>query len=123
YEYTPDYHVHDLLAKASYSTHPLGRPIIGGEKQIQAFSRDMLIDYMDAYYIPQNMVISIAGNVDADFIQTVENYFSPLPSKDVTVTREKPAFETNLIRRTKETEQAHVCFGYQGLSVGDPLMS
>src|SRR5690606_6719858 len=32
---------------------------------------------------------------------------------------EKPAFLANRIERNKDTEQAHFCLGYNGLSLGD----
>src|SRR5690625_488617 len=88
YEDAPDDHVHDLLAKASFSSHPLGKPIIGGEKQIQSFTKEMLIDYMDTYYRPNNIVVSIAGNVEPSFIHTIEQFFSPLQQKNCKFTRE-----------------------------------
>src|SRR5690625_3927575 len=73
YEDTPDDHVHDLLATASFGNHPLGRPIIGTEKQIKSFTRKTLIDYMKEFYTPKNIVVSVAGNVEHDFIYKVES--------------------------------------------------
>src|SRR5690625_1845221 len=119
YEDTPDDHVHDLLAKASFGEHPLGRPIIGTDKQIKTFTKQALIDYMDTFYIPQNIVISVAGNVHSDFIQTIEDFFTTLPVSNKTISKEAPTFQANTLIKNKETEQAHLCVAYPGLAISD----
>lgn len=122
YEDTPDDHVHDLLAEASFGDHPLGRSIIGTNKQIQSFTKQTLIDYMDTYYTPNNIVVSIAGNVEPTFVHQVETFFSPLhrSNLDVPREREKPIFIANTITKNKEAEQAHLCLGFPGLAINDP---
>jgi len=49
----------------SYQKHPYGRPIIGYEKTISAFNREMILKYMDKWYTPQNMVVVAVGDFDA----------------------------------------------------------
>jgi len=39
YDDMPDDHVHDLLARAAFGKHALGRPIIGTEKELLSFSK------------------------------------------------------------------------------------
>ena len=63
YEDTPDDIVHDLLSKASYGSHSLGYPILGTEETLAEFDGDSLRKYMNEYYTPDRVVISIAGNV------------------------------------------------------------
>jgi predicted Zn-dependent peptidase len=118
YEDTPDDIVHDLLSKAVYKDHPLGYPILGTEKTLQTFTGETLKQYMANTYTPENVVISVAGNISESFIKEVETYFGSYQGK-VTKTPEKtPIFYTNQISRKKETEQAHLCIGYKGLKVG-----
>lgn len=116
---TPDDIVHDLLARASFGDHPLGYPILGTEEHIKAFSPDTLRNYIKERYTPENIVISIAGNVDESFISKIDGYFGTYQS--VTSRNEiiKPAFLADSIERNKDTEQAHLCLGYNGLPVGD----
>ena len=45
-------------------THPLGYPILGTEETLETFTGDTLKQYMHNHYTPENVVISIAGNVD-----------------------------------------------------------
>lgn len=118
YEDTPDDIVHDLLSKAIYGNHPLGYPILGTEETLHSFTPDTLRDYMKKYYTPDNVVISIAGNIDESFIQEVEKYFGSYTTGYQKNTYKAPVFQSGKLARKKETEQAHLCIGYNGLKVG-----
>ncbi|WP_047981223.1 M16 family metallopeptidase [Ornithinibacillus contaminans] len=118
YEDTPDDIVHDLLARASYGEHPLGYPILGTEAHLNSFQPQTLKDYIQAYYTPENVVVSVAGNVESDFITKIDSYFGSYESKVQRPLLDKPIFLGNTIERHKETEQAHLCIGYNGLPIG-----
>lgn len=117
YEDAPDDIVHDLLEKASFGDHALGYPIIGSEKQLKTFNRHSLEKYIEERYTPDNVVISVAGNVDEAFVKTIEANFGNYQGIVKNSEEEQPIFLANTINRTKATEQAHFCLGYQGLSV------
>lgn len=119
YEDTPDDIVHDLLARASYGDHPLGYPILGTEKQLKTFNPDTLRNYIKERYIPENVVVSVAGNVDKSFIDDIDGYFGTFTSDFEREAVIKPVFFTDSIERNKDTEQAHLCMGYHGLPLGD----
>ncbi|WP_099362974.1 M16 family metallopeptidase [Fredinandcohnia onubensis] len=119
YEDTPDDIVHDLLSKATYENHPLGYPILGTEETLETFNGDKLRQYMNAMYTPENVVVSIAGNIDENFISEVESYFGSYSGDQTKYELQKPSFHTNKITRKKETEQAHLCLGFNGLQIGD----
>lgn len=118
YEDTPDDIVHDLLSKAIYETHALGYPILGTEKTLATFTGETLKEYMHNTYTPENVVVSIAGNITDAFIADVEKYFGSYEGGSHEKAEEKPLFHTNRIARKKETEQAHLCIGFEGLQVG-----
>jgi predicted Zn-dependent peptidase len=118
YEDTPDDIVHDLLGKAIYENHPLGYPILGTEETLETFKGDTLREYMHETYTPENVVISIAGNISDSFIQEVEKLFGSYEAGKQERNQEKPVFHSNRVSRKKETEQAHLCLGYEGLPVG-----
>ncbi|MDE5412916.1 M16 family metallopeptidase [Alkalihalobacterium chitinilyticum] len=115
---TPDDIVHDLLSKASFGEHPLGLPILGTVDTLTSFDADLLRDYMRRYYTAENVVVSIAGNVDEKLIDKIKETFSSVQKSDGTGNVEKPTFLAEHIARKKETEQAHICIGYQGLQIG-----
>ncbi|KPB04410.1 M16 family metallopeptidase [Bacillus sp. CHD6a] len=119
YEDAPDDIVHDVLARASYGNHPLGYPILGTEETLSAFNGDTLREYMKETYTPDNVVISVAGNIDESFVKEIENLFGSYETGHSKREYEKPSFETGRIAKKKTTEQAHLCIGYDGLQIGD----
>ncbi|MDP4172148.1 MAG: pitrilysin family protein [Bacillota bacterium] len=118
YDDTPDDIVHDLLSKAVYENHPLGFPILGTEETLAEFTGEKLQQYISERYTPENVVISIAGNVQETFIHEVEKYFGSYEGTTKRSLENKPFFHANRLTRKKETEQAHLCLGYEGLQVG-----
>ena len=119
YEDTPDDIVHDLLSKAVYENHPLGYPILGTENTLETFNSDTLKKYVHDMYTPDKVVVSIAGNVDEKLIKEVESYFGSYQGGEDRLELVKPAFHENRITRKKDTEQAHLCLGYNGLEIGN----
>lgn len=118
YEDTPDDIVHDLLSKATYGDHPLGYPILGTEETLREFESDTLREYMDQYYTPENVVISIAGNISESFISEVEKLFGSFETSQKGSEIAAPSFMDQKLARKKDTEQAHLCIGFDGLQVG-----
>src|SRR3954447_4619451 len=118
YEDTPDDIVHDLLSKAIYENHSLGYPILGTEEILATFTGNTLKEYVHNMYTPDRVVISIAGNIDETFIKEVEKIFGSYEGGQRKTDEEKPTFHMNQIARKKDTEQAHLCLGYEGLQVG-----
>ncbi|RYM07139.1 insulinase family protein [Sporolactobacillus sp. THM7-7] len=122
YEDSPDDLVHDLLSAASFAHHPLGYPILGTKKTLADFGPDDLKKHMHTHYTPDNIVVSVAGRVNEDFIQTVEDIFMDYKVPEAEERQPAPSFSPGKIARKKETEQAHVCFGFEGVPSSDEAM-
>ena len=76
-EDTPEDLCLDLLAKSYYGNKGLGQTILGPAKNIKRFTAEDIKNYMDKYYTADNVVISIAGNVDVDAVSDcVEKLFA-----------------------------------------------
>jgi predicted Zn-dependent peptidase len=118
YEDTPDDIVHDLLSKAIYENHSLGYPILGTEETLSTFTSNTLKEYMHNMYTPEHVVVSVAGNISDAFIKEVEKLFGSYEGGKREIVESKPQFHMNQITRKKETEQAHLCIGFEGLKVG-----
>ncbi|MBS4172566.1 pitrilysin family protein [Bacillus sp. FJAT-49736] len=118
YEDTPDDIVHDLLSKAVYENHPLGYPILGTEETLETFNSDTLHQYMHDMYTPDRVVISVAGNVNEEFIKKIESLFGSYTGGNDSRNELVPIFHAGQMVKKKETEQAHLCIGYEGLPVG-----
>ncbi|MCT2534573.1 insulinase family protein [Aquibacillus koreensis] len=118
-EDTPDDIVHDLLSKASFGSHPLGYPILGTEATLASFEPEDLRAYMEKNYGPDNIVISVAGNVNESFFNDIDRLFGSYTTSQSLDPYNAPAFIAEHVSRKKETEQAHLCLGYNGFSIED----
>jgi predicted Zn-dependent peptidase len=118
YEDTPDDIVHDLLSKAVYEEHSLGYPILGTEESLSTFNKKKLKQYMHDMYTPDQVVVSIAGNVEESFIKEVEKLFGSYEGGKGPEEKSQPSFHFNKLARKKDTEQAHLCLGFDGFQIG-----
>lgn len=120
YEDTPDDLVHDLIARATYSKHPLGYSILGTEDVLRSLKRDDLLSYIDAHYLPSNTVVTVAGNFDDNLIEEIKKRFSGFSRQGKLPPLSEPEFAANVIAHNKATEQAHLCLSLPGFKVGHP---
>jgi len=67
--------------KRAYSVHPYNWMPIGSVQYIDQATLGEFIEFHDTYYVPQNAVLVIAGDIDqAKTKALVEKYFSGIPS-------------------------------------------
>src|SRR6266481_620029 len=65
-----------FLAEA-FAAHPYHRPTIGYISDLNSFSATDAQHFFDTYYIPSNMVVAVAGDIDpAQAMAVIEKYFS-----------------------------------------------
>ena len=64
-ENNPDRQLWAQFMKTAYQVHPIRHPIIGYEDVFVRISRDQLYDYYKSRYTPQNMVVTVVGDVNA----------------------------------------------------------
>ncbi|MDK2984960.1 MAG: hypothetical protein PWQ96_602 [Clostridia bacterium] len=120
YEDTPDESIHDLFTEVVWNNHPLGKPILGSYDTINNFSRKGIVNYFKDNYIPENIVLSISGNIDHDrIIKKVENMFVNNDGKRTQINSDCPEFNGAFVYKSKELEQTHFCLGVEGLSQMD----
>ncbi|MEW9697669.1 M16 family metallopeptidase [Paenibacillus sp. SI8] len=117
YEDTPDDLVHDLVAKAAYGKHALGYTILGTQDNLSAMKPDDLRSYMKQFYNTENIVLSIAGNIDDGVKELIENHFGSFVQSGVETDYDAPDFLGDLIFHAKKTEQNHICLSLPGLSL------
>ncbi len=111
-EDTPDDLVHELFTQHFWEGHPLGRPILGSPETVESFTADSLRRYFSNAYIAPNIVISAAGNLEhATVRDLVTRAFKDLPAAGESMGEAPPRVVPQVITRTKELEQSHVCLG------------
>lgn len=116
YEDTPDEQVHDIFAQTLWQNHPLGRPIIGTSDVIASLNRDIIRQFYEDRYIPSNIIVAVAGNVDHQkVVEKIESVLGHLKPKKSTRHLEAPVPHNTVTFRKKDTEQVHICTGAAGL--------
>ncbi|HEY3672422.1 MAG TPA: pitrilysin family protein [Acidimicrobiia bacterium] len=119
---TPDDLVHDVFAGALFPEHPLGREISGSQDTISAVTRDQIAEYHAAHYVPSNVVVAVAGNVDHD--EVVSRLNAAVPATDALRPARLNGAEhgtpEKFARVDRPLEQAHVVLGNRALRRDDP---
>ncbi|MBL9201125.1 MAG: insulinase family protein, partial [Opitutaceae bacterium] len=76
----PDNRLWDALFSTAFREHPYRQPIIGHRDVFSAVTRDDLVGYYRARYVPNNLVVVVVGDVDPAAVRAdVEKQFGPAP--------------------------------------------
>lgn len=108
---TPEELVFFDLDALMWLPHPLGRDVAGSPESVGGISRDDMLQYLAQHYHADNLVVSVAGFVQAqDIVSQIAEKFSPvLPAPRENFTRFGLAQSNARVKvRFKKTEQAHV---------------
>jgi predicted Zn-dependent peptidase len=124
YEDAPQELVHDLISEAVFGDHPLGRPVIGTADVLSTIPRESIQRYHSEMYVPGNIVLAAAGNVDHD--QLVDLVSRGLERRGQ-LGASRPNVRPPLVQapppqlrfQRKDTEQYHVCLAAPGISRSD----
>ncbi|RHW39595.1 insulinase family protein [Lysinibacillus yapensis] len=124
-EDAPDDDVHEQLWQVMYPTDALGLPILGTNTTLPTFTGDTIRRYMEKHYSPENIVISIAGNITKQLLLHIEKLFGGYERSDYAVksTLSYPEFHSGKIVKQREVEQSHLAISYPGIGVKDPKLS
>ncbi len=68
-EESPEELAYDLYFEQIYGTHGLGKPILGSESSVKSMTRKKLVDYFRQRYRPDQLVISVAGDVSHESVK------------------------------------------------------
>ncbi|MEX2621413.1 MAG: pitrilysin family protein [Egibacteraceae bacterium] len=120
---TPDDLVHSVFSAAHFGEHPLGREVLGSEATITAMRREQVNRYYRRQYVPTNLVVAVAGNVEHDrVVEQVADALEGARDGGAATTRRvwpETAAQPRTAVTHKATEQAHLVLGGTGLRRGD----
>ena len=119
--------VHDLYAETYYGDTTLGRPILGTIKSIKEMSRSSVFNYYKKKYLPQDLVVAVAGNIKHKRVVAMveealsrDNFLNVKGAPQIrpnTPVKTKPMQSVGLL--TRKTEQAHMFYGMEGVARSD----
>jgi predicted Zn-dependent peptidase len=111
-EDTPDDLVHELFTQYFWEGHPLGRPILGSRETVEGLTRDALRGYFAGAYVGSNIVIAAAGNIEHAVVRDlIQAAFAGIAPEGESLNGTPPVVVNQVITRTKELEQSHICLG------------
>jgi predicted Zn-dependent peptidase len=120
YDDNPDDLIHDLFVRTMWRDSDLAEPTIGYAETVSALTRDDLLAHVQQRYRPNAVVVAAAGNVEHEHIvELVSRAFEGYTGASQAIVPEQPKLTPALSVRHKDTEQAYVVLGAQGLSVRD----
>ena len=119
--------VHDLFSDTYYGDTPIGRPILGTIDSINGMSRNTVFNYYKKKYLPQDLVVAVAGNIKHKrVVAMVEEALSrdnfldvlaaPVVRPNIPVKNSK---QQSVGLMYKKSEQAHMFYGMEGVARAD----
>tara|TARA_R110002020_G_scaffold63170_2_gene168749 strand:- start:120731 stop:122053 length:1323 start_codon:yes stop_codon:yes gene_type:complete len=90
YDNSPYGQILPVVGKNLFEKHPYKDPNIGYMDDLDAATLDDVVAYNKKYYVPNNAVLVVAGDIDINTTKKmVEDYFGPIP-KGTEVSRNYP---------------------------------
>lgn len=121
--------IHDLYMQTYYGDTQLGRSVLGTVQSIKEMSRSAVFNYYKKRYLPQDIVVAVAGNIShKKVVKLVEEALSKdgfldRPGAEPTM-RRAPTVRTPGVGTVgvieRKSEQAHILMGVEGVERNDP---
>jgi zinc protease len=93
-ENEPYFQLGEAVQNAAFRVHPYHHEIIGDLSDLKSMSRDDLYDHYQAFYRPNNSVISMAGDFNSkEMLALIRDHFEQIPDgpKPARIFRPEPA--------------------------------
>ncbi len=113
-----------FFQKTFFRQHPYRFAPVGQKSSVSALTREDLVETFRTYYVPNNMVLAIFGDIDGREIEVlVKKHFAKLKPKEVIfpdVPQEPPLEENVTDELITDRQQTVIYMGYPGMKLGDP---
>jgi predicted Zn-dependent peptidase len=123
YEDLPMRRIGDVYDSLLYGDQSLGWRTIGTKETVKNIQRDDFLRYIMSYYVPNNMVVGVAGDITQDGIEKLTtNYLGHMSDQKIAPylplieKQEKP----NVLVYHKKSDQAHLDIGVRAFSLNHP---
>jgi predicted Zn-dependent peptidase len=112
-----------LIDETLWPGQPIGRNVGGTPETVESTPLSSINAYFKAQYVPENLVLVVAGNVLHEHVVDAANQFlgdmpAAKPGSWVPVTERAEA--PRVAVRDKTTEQAHICLSYPSVALNHP---
>jgi predicted Zn-dependent peptidase len=104
--------VQERFSEMMFPDHALGREVLGLPEVIEGVTVGEIRGFFDHHYLPGNMVVAAAGDVEHDAVaEAIERRFVGRVGGSAPERTPPPAPSLPLSVERRQTEQAHVVFG------------
>ncbi|MEA2787267.1 MAG: zinc protease [Candidatus Eremiobacteraeota bacterium] len=99
----------ELVNREAYAVHPYRRGVIGSPDELNAASLDDVVAFHATYYRPDNAILVVSGDFDADEASRwIDAYFGPIPTPAPAIPRVAAVEPEQIAERTFEYRAANV---------------
>ena len=116
---TPDNIIYDYYTQTAFANQPYGRSILGPAENIKKFQQKDFLQYIEENYTINNIVVSVAGNIDFDKVLDMGNKYFLKKRKRSNGEIVPANYTPNYFYKNKELEQMQCIIGFKGLSYND----
>jgi predicted Zn-dependent peptidase len=123
YKDEPSAVAEELIDRATFGEHPLGRPVLGPEEHLRTFTRDAIVAFRDRRWAGARGGAFVVGNLEhvpdnGAFAALFERFPTLAPPEPF---EPAPAFTPDVIVETRDSNQSHLRMSYRPqVDVGDP---
>lgn len=122
-EDNPDRRLGDIAFENIYIRHPYHYPVIGYKELFLDITRDDLVDYYRSRYVPDNIILSVAGGVRGQDmlakVQKVFGGFSRQRGAPRNLSSEPPQISPRRYEQEYPTDLARLVMAFSGVSLLD----
>ena len=104
-----------LFHKILFEKHPAKNPTYGAIATVKSFDREHIVNYYFSHYIPNNMIVSVVGNVN-NVKEKIERYFGDLkPREKIHRQKVKEPLQKKVKKfvEKKKTFNSYMVLGYK----------
>lgn len=111
---------HELLQKKIWKNSPYGYIISGSRTNVRSFSRQQIVDTWKKNYVPENMVISVAGGIEFNKVYDIlDGCFGKVPKAGEENVYPEAEYEQCFLFKYKDTEQVHMNIAFDNVASSD----
>src|ERR1700710_3153771 len=123
YKDQPSAVAEELIDRAAFGEHPLGRTVLGPEDHLRTFSREAIVAFRERRWAGSRGGAFVVGNVDHvpanGKLDELFSRFPDLPEPEPYVPA--PAFEPRTLVEQRDSNQSHLRMSYRPeVAVSDP---
>ena len=119
-EDSPEEYVHEIAFEHMWDSHPLGYSILGDDRTINGFHRDVLLEYVGTHHVRDNIMVGAVGNLENT---DLESLLSTALSDVVAGSHGElppPRFLPGSVVRERDIEQVHAVVSFPSLNFSHP---